>query len=345
MKDFNRRYDRQIILDSVGEEGQQKLREARVLIVGMGGLGCPASLYLAGAGVGRLGLLDHDRVDITNLHRQPLYGEEDLGKPKVEVAARKLNLLNSEVRIEAIPEVLGMDNAEHYLGPYDIVIDGTDNFETKYLINDACLLADKPWIYASVYKYQGQLSVFNYQGGPTYRCLFPRPMSDPMGCNDTGVLGVLPGIMGTLQAAEALKMILGTGGVLSGVLKVVDVLLGRDHVLEIERDEEGIRKIGRAGIEPVLAGCMLKETENMYLDVRESYEQPQASGGNILKIPARELIERYQEIPKDKDILVFCQSGARSEEAVRLLREELGFTNVQNVEGGIESITHGEQAS
>lgn len=342
MNKFSNRYDRQQRLESVGAEGQSKLRDARVLVAGMGGLGSPAAQYLAGAGIGLLGILDHDKVEVTNLHRQPLFGEEDLGKFKVDVAARKLNLINSEVRIVTHRVALRPENAVDIVMDYDLVLDGTDNFETKYLINDACLLAGKPWVYASVYKYQGQLSVFNYQGGPTYRCLFPQPPDYHSSCEETGVLGVVPGLLGIWQAAEALKMILGTGGVLSGSLKVIDVRSGRAQDWEIARNEEQVNRIGINGVEAVYTGCKLRETEKLYLDVRDSYEQPRPEGDNILFIPLKDLEDRYPEIPRDREILVFCQSGSRSRSAIRLL-EELGFSNVKNVEGGIKHIAHGEE--
>ncbi len=229
------RYDRQIKLNEVGDSGQVKLRNASILIVGVGGLGCPAAQYLAGAGVGKMGLMDHDRVSLSNLHRQTLFSEGDIGKSKAAVAKEKLEQLNSEIELIAIEKALSIDNAEKLFSQYDIILDGTDNFETKYLINDACILSGKPWVYASIYKNEGQLSVFNYQEGPSYRCLFPKTTQQNISCEATGVLGVTPGILGTLQAAEVLKMILEIGTVLSGKLKLINILSGSEQVLNIQK--------------------------------------------------------------------------------------------------------------
>lgn len=336
------RYSRQLLLDEVGPEGQQRLAEARVLIVGLGGLGASAALYLAGAGVGTLGLVDHDRVDITNLHRQPLYTEDDLGKSKAEAGAARLRQLHSDIALPSYSRVFDRELADEILASYDVVLDGTDNFETKYLINDSCLLAGIPWVYASVYKYQGQLSVFNYREGPTYRCLFPTPPDTVLSCELTGVLGVVPGTLGLLQAAEVLKMVLGLGEVCSGRVRIIDLLHGRDHSLEVRRNTGEIEKIRRYGVLPVLASCKLQDAPGWYLDVRETYEQPRARGVNLLCIPLGQLEKRHAEIPRKQPVAVFCQSGNRSRQAIRLLRDTYGFDNLSQVEGGIETIRHGE---
>ncbi|AVR46828.1 molybdenum cofactor biosynthesis protein [Christiangramia fulva] len=332
------RYDRQIKLDEVGVSGQEKLRNASVLILGVGGLGCPAAQYLAGAGVGRIGLMDHDRVSLSNLHRQTLFNEGDIGKSKAEVAQQKLQRLNSEISLEAIPEALSIENAQKICGEYDLILDGTDNFETKYLINDACILADKPWVYASIYKNEGQLSVFNYQNGPSYRCLFPKTTRQNISCEATGVLGVTPGILGTMQATEILKIILGAGNVLSGKLKLIHVLSGQDQLLSISKREEEIGKIKDHGIIPVRIECKVKDENRKYLDIREIFEQPKINSENVIQIPMSDLDERLWEIPKEEEILVFCQSGKRSRKVVDLLKAEYGFENLKNVEGGIETI-------
>ena len=244
------RYDRQIKLNEVGVSGQEKLRNARALIVGVGGLGCPAAQYLAGAGIGRIGLMDHDKVSITNLHRQILYDENDIGNSKALVAKEKLQRLNGEIELVAIEEALTIDNAEKLFLQYDLILDGTDNFETKYLINDACILAGKPWIYASIYKNEGQLSVFNYENGPSYRCLFPKTTQQNISCEATGVLGVVPGIIGMLQAMEALKIILGIGDVFSGKLKLSNLLSGSEQILKLQKKQEEIE----GGIETIIDG-------------------------------------------------------------------------------------------
>lgn len=332
------RYDRQIKLGEVGDSGQEKLRNASVLIVGVGGLGCPAAQYLAGAGVGKLGLMDHDRVSVTNLHRQVLYDENDFGKSKALVAKEKLQRLNSEIEILAIEEALSIDNAERHFSQYDLILDGTDNFETKYLINDACILTGKAWIYASIYKNEAQLSVFNYENGPSYRCLFPKTTRQNVSCEATGVLGVVPGIFGMLQATEALKMILGVGKVLSGRLKLSNLLSGSEQILNIQLKPEEIEKVKKNGIIPVNIACEMKDADKKYLDVREEFEQPKVDSGNVIHIPLGDLKDRIEEIPQQEEVLVFCQSGKRSRKAVEMLERDFGFQNLRNVEGGIDNV-------
>lgn len=332
------RYDRQIKLSEVGVSGQEKLQKSSVLIVGVGGLGCPAAQYLAGAGIGKIGLMDHDRVSLTNLHRQTLYGEDNIGEFKAKVAKEKLQHLNSEIELVAIEEALTIENAEKIFSEYDVILDGTDNFETKYLINDACVLTGKPWVYASIYKNEAQLSVFNYKEGPSYRCLFPKTTQQNISCEVTGVLGVTPGILGTLQAAEVLKIILGIGNVFSGKLKVLNILEGTEQVLTIQKNPAIIEKIRAQGIIPVTNNCRIKDENKTYLDIREIFEQPRIGSKNVLEIPMSDLDNRLWEIPKDEEIYVFCQSGKRSKKVVELLKKEMGFQNLKNVEGGIETI-------
>ncbi len=335
------RYDRQIKLTEVGPEGQEKLHNAKVLIVGVGGLGCPAAMYLAGAGVGKIGLMDHDRVDVSNLHRQVLFQESDVGKPKAVIAKERLEKQNSGVEFDVYKEPLTIENAEKIIQQYDVILDGTDNFETKYLINDACILADKPWIFASIYKNEGQLSVFNYKNGPTYRCLFPKSTRQNISCEATGVLGVLPGILGTLQAAEVLKIILGVGEVLSGKLKLINMMQASEQTIKINKRPEEVEKIRKEGIAPVYIDCDLKNKEYWYLDVREVFEQPKPKGKKVLSIPLGDLTSRYREIPDNQEVFVFCQSGKRSKNAIEILKNEFGFHNLKNVEGGIETIIDG----
>jgi len=335
------RYERQIKLTEVGLEGQEKLRNTKVLIVGVGGLGCPAAMYLVGAGVGTIGLMDHDRVDRSNLHRQVLFQESDLGRPKAVVAKERLEKQNSEVQFEVYEESMTADNAQKIIMQYDVVLDGTDNFETKYLLNDACILADKPWVFASIYKNEGQLSVFNYQNGPTYRCLFPKSTRQNISCEATGVLGVLPGILGTLQAAEVLKIILGAGKVLSGKLKLINMMQASEQTIKINKRPEEIERIRKNGIAPVYIDCDLKHKENWYLDVREVFEQPKPKGKKVLSIPLSDLTLRHQEIPNNQEVFVFCQSGKRSKKAIEILKNEFGFHNLKNVEGGMETIIDG----
>jgi len=299
------RYDRQIKLKEVGPEGQEKLRNAKVLIVGVGGLGCPAAMYLVGAGVGKIGLMDHDKVDMSNLHRQVLFQELDKGKPKAVVAKERLEKQNSEVQFEIYEEPLTVDNAEKIINQYDVVLDGTDNFETKYLLNDACVLVDKPWVFASIYKNEGQLSVFNYNNGPTYRCVFPKSTRQNISCEATGVLGVLPGILGTLQAAEVLKIILEVGEVLSGKIKLINMMQASEQTIKINKRPEEIERIRKEGIVPVYVDCDLKNKEQWYLDVREVFEQPKPKGKKVMSIPMNDLTSRYQEIPNNQEVFVF----------------------------------------
>lgn len=332
------KYSRQIKLPEVGVTGQEKLGSAKILIVGMGGLGCPAAQYLVAAGVGSLGLMDHDLVNLSNLHRQILYKESDIGKTKIDVAKTALQKLNSDVNLISISERLDENNALPLFEKYDFIIDGSDNFQTKYLINDACVLTNKPWIYASIYKYQGQLSVFNYENGPTYRCLFPTTMNRNVSCEEVGVIGVLPGILGTLQATEAIKMILQTGDILSGKLKVIDLLTHQDQMINLQRNEEQVEKVKNRGLKPEIIRCELASTDKLYLDVRDPYEEPRPQNPNILSIPLNQLEDRHHEIPTDQQVYVFCQSGIRSMKAVEYLHANYGFTNLVNVEDGIQSI-------
>ncbi|UJH90972.1 HesA/MoeB/ThiF family protein [Antarcticibacterium sp. 1MA-6-2] len=335
------RYDRQIKLREVGSSGQEKLKNASVLIIGVGGLGCPAAQYLTGAGIGKIGLMDHDKVSITNLHKQVLFNEADVGKSKALVAKDKLQHVNSEIELIAIEEALTIANAENLFKQYDLILDGTDNFETKYLINDVCILTGNPWIYASIYKNEGQLSVFNYQDGPSYRCLFPKTTRQNVSCEATDVLGVTPGLLGTLQAAEVLKIILGVGSILSEKLKLINVLTGTEQVLNIQKRPEEIEKIRSKGIIPVHIDCEVRDKGTIYLDVREDFEQPRINSENVIQIPLGKLQDRFREIPGTEEVLVFCQSGKRSLRAIEMLQKNFGFQNLKNVEGGIETIIHG----
>ena len=337
MESFER-YSRQIQLSEIGISGQQKLAESKVLIIGMGGLGCSAAQHLVAAGVGTIGILDNDLVDLSNLNRQILYTETDVGQPKVEVARRALCKLNDQVQIKAYFDQLSFDRAMSLFPSYDIIIDGTDNFQTKYMINDACVLTGKPWVYASVYKYQGQLSVFNYNEGPTYRCLYPNISSENISCEEIGVLGALPGILGTLQAVEALKIILEIGQVVSGKLLILDLLTMQEQLISFSRNE--------IQVELAKNNHNVREDKKLnfgvcgkvYLDIREWVESTINYDRNIIHIPFNQLNKRHVEIPRDVPIHVFCQSGIQSREAIRLLSENHGFQNLINVNGGIQSL-------
>ena len=310
------RYDRQIKLSEIGEEGQKKLQESSVLIAGSGGLGCPAALYLAAAGVGTIGLIDHDVVDETNLHRQVLFTEGDIGRSKAEAARAALHKRNSTITIEAYTDPFDLENALDLVEKFDLILDGTDNFQTKYLINDACIKVDKPFVGASIYKYQGQLSVFNHKGGPGYRCLYPtHHRRDNNNCEETGVLGVLPGIMGTMQAAEALKVILGISSSLSGKLKIIDTLSMQEQLISFHRNEDEIERV---------KGQKLKLEE--------------AKCKNLLEIPLNKLKDRHQEIPRDEKVTCIPASlVSEAEKRIMLLEKEFGFNNLVDV-GGIEEL-------
>ncbi|CAN0084586.1 unnamed protein product, partial [Chrysoparadoxa australica] len=334
-----KRYQRQTDLHNVGIEGQEKLSKARVLIVGVGGLGCPAAQYLVAAGVGYIGLMDHDVVDLSNLQRQILFTENDLGKNKAICAEKRLSPLNSNVKFRVIPEQFTSENAVNVLGDFDLVIDGTDNFDTKYLINDASLLTGKPMIFGSVYKFEGQLAVFNYQNGPSYRCLFPQHHKlDPNSCIDTGVLGVLPGIVGTMEAAETIKIILGIGKVYSGKLKIFNSLTLGEQTIAFDRNEEEIKQVFEKGLQTASTAAEELLQDVIYIDVREEDELPKVDHLNALQIPMSDLEKRFQEIPQDKEVILFCQTGKRSGQAVNFLKQKHGFKNISHLAGGIKEL-------
>jgi molybdopterin/thiamine biosynthesis adenylyltransferase/rhodanese-related sulfurtransferase len=357
------RYSRQIRLPSVGLTGQQTLKDSRALIVGAGGLGSPAAIYLAAAGVGHIGIVDGDRVDVTNLHRQPLHGTSDIGREKADSARDRLEQVNPLVQVEPISERITRENALSIIGRYDIVVDATDNFATRYLLNDACVIAGKPLVYGSVDRFEGQVSVFATKIGPCYRCLFPTP-PDPstvQSCAEAGVLGVLPGLVGTLQATEVLKLLLGLGESLAGRILLVDTLGVRFHTVAVERDPEcpacGTREIrelidyddfcarsapspieavGVGMISPRELSSLLNNGEAVtIIDVREPYEW------NIGRIPTARLMplgsmpDAADAIDRDSDIIVYCHHGVRSDLAAQDL-VDVGFRHVRNLIGGID---------
>ncbi len=357
------RYSRHLIMPEVGMEGQLRLKRARVLCVGSGGLGAPLALYLAAAGVGRLGLVDFDRVDFTNLQRQVLYGTSDVGRPKLEAAQQRLADLNPEIEIVPYETRLTSENALDILEPWDIVVDGTDNFPTRYLVNDACVLLGKPNVYGSIFRFEGQVSVFGMPEGPCYRCLYPEPPPPGLvpSCAEGGVLGVLPGIIGSLQAMEVLKLILGIGQPLVGRLLLFDALAMRFRELRLRRNPDcpvcgerptirqlidyeefcGIRgeeAPARVTAVPEIAPRelyqRLQSGEDIFiLDVREPHEYQICNLGGYL-IPLGELPRRVHELDSARTIVAHCRSGKRSAEAVDFLRR-VGFTRVWNLRGGI----------
>ena len=349
------RYHRQVLLPEVGREGQARLRAASVLVVGVGGLGTPAATYLAAAGVGRLGLVDFDRVDESNLHRQVLYTPDDVGEAKVDVAERRLSAQNPDVEVVRHPARLDAGNALALVGAYDLVLDGTDTFATRYLVNDAAVMSLTPNVFASVSRFDGQASVFGAPGGPCYRCLFPEP--PPTGlvpnCAEGGVLGVLPGLLGTIQATEALKLLLHIGDPLVGRLLLVDALGMAFRELRVDPDPAcpvcGDRPTLTHPTPPRPMASVPETTVRdlkaridagdrpFILDVREPDEYEAANIGGAL-IPLGELPDRLDEIREhqDKDVVVHCRSGGRSSKAVEHLRSN-GFPNAVNLKGGLHA--------
>lgn len=332
------RYSRHIILSEIGQKGQDKLATAKVLIVGAGGLGCPVLQYLTAAGIGTIGIIDDDNVALSNLQRQPLFGTSSLGKNKALAAKKRLQDLNDAITLHAYPEKLTYVNAISLFDQYDIIVDGTDNFETRYLINDACIIADKPFVFGAIYKFEGQVSVFNFQNGPSYRCLFPHsPKKGSVpNCSDIGVLGVLPGIIGSMQANEVLKMILNIGDVLSGKLLCYNALTSQTTILTIKKNQGEFEKVLRdkdhfhkkeleysceTSIEEVSFRDFLNKGNFQLIDVRETHEKPEVIGLPVTRIPLNELQERLEEISHEKEKLVFCQSNIRSKQAVLILNQ------------------------
>ncbi|MDE0886013.1 MAG: molybdopterin-synthase adenylyltransferase MoeB [Myxococcota bacterium] len=361
------RYRRHLSLPEIGVEGQARLLDSSVLLIGAGGLGCPLALYLAAAGVGRIGLVDDDVVDLSNLQRQVLYQTSDVGRPKVEAAAERIRGLNPDVRVDVYPLRLDSSNALEILGDYDVVVDGTDNFPTRYLSNDACVLLGKPNVYGSIFRFEGQASVFDARVGPCYRCLYPEP--PPPGtvpsCEEGGVLGVLPGMVAIIQATETVKLLTGIGESLAGRLLAYDALrmewnefrLMKDPECPVCGDHPTVTELidyqGFCGFGPAdevtapLVQVRATEAEErlgnpdsamLLLDVREPEEVAQASIEGSVPIPLGEIEARVGEIAdwRQRPVVVHCHHGGRSAQACRKLIE-LGFEEVENLDGGIEA--------
>ena len=357
------RYSRHLIMPEVGVDGQRKLKAARVLCIGAGGLGSPASMYLAAAGIGRLGLVDFDVVDSSNLHRQIIYGVSDVGRRKLEVARERLRDMNPDLDVVLHETTLSSKNALEILRDYDVIVDGTDNFQTRYLVNDACVLLGKPNVYGSIFRFDGQASVFAVKNGPCYRCLYPEPPPPGLvpSCAEGGVLGVLPGIIGVIQATETIKLILGTGQPLVGRLLLYDALTMQFRQMKLRRDVEcpvcGDRPTVKAlidydafcGITPARAdsasGIPEITVEELkaridrgepvrILDVREPNEFQICRIEGSKLIPLGQLGSRVGELDPTQDLIVHCKMGGRSAKAVALLQER-GFRKAYNLAGGI----------
>ena len=351
-----RRYARHLTLPEVGVQGQEQLKHAKILVIGAGGLGSPTLLYLAAAGVGTIGIVEYDQVDESNLQRQVLYTTEDVGRSKLVQAKARLSALNPYIEIQSHEVSFSADNALNLVEQYDLVIDGSDNFTCRYLANDAAYFAKKPLVSGSIMGFEGQLSVFNYQDGPCYRCLYasPPPPEFAPNCAEAGVLGVLPGTLGCLQATEALKIILGIGEILSGKLLHFAALYTEFTTLEITKDEQcalcgsqpsvtKVREIAAACATNVSAPNVPEITvdelvnqrpEVQLLDVREPFELEICALENSLHIPLGKLKEQWITIPTTKPLVVFCKMGGRSKKAVTEL-QKLGLTEARSLKGGI----------
>jgi len=352
-----RRYQRHLSLPGFGRAAQERLKAGKVLVVGAGGLGCPALLYLAAAGVGHIVLVDSDSVEASNLQRQVLYTEEDVGRPKAEVATQRLRAQNSFIDVVAVAERLRRENALELVGASDVVIDGSDNFATRYLVNDACVMADRPFVYGAIQGFDGQLSVFNWRGGPTYRCLFPSP--PPAGqapnCAEAGVLGVLPGVVGTWQAGEAIKILSGVGEPLSGKLLLWNALTMNVQTVRLAADPNS-RPIRELPADSDAAACSSESLEIdsvglrrllgagpvQLLDVREDWERSEDAIHPSLHVPLGMLEEASSHrllagLRADLPTVVYCAAGVRSLVAVAILRESYGLRTAKSLLGGMHA--------
>jgi len=367
-KDEILRYSRHLIIPEVGMEGQQKLKAAKVLLVGAGGLGAPLGLYLAAAGIGKIGIVDFDVVDFTNLQRQVIHSTNDVGRKKLDSAAEKMQGINPHLKIVKHETALSSENALEIFKDYDLIVDGTDNFPTRYLVNDACVLLGKPNVYGSIFRFEGQSTVFAYEGGPCYRCLYPEPPPPGLvpSCAEGGVLGILPGTIGLIQATETVKLILGIGEPLVGRLLLYDALGMRFRELKLRKNPEcpvcgehrtitklidyhqfcGVpspsaaapaeeTKVNEGEIEVTEVKAMLDRGDNFVLiDVREPHEYKICNIPAAKLIPLGEVPRRLHELDKNADIVIHCKSGMRSAKACGILKQA-GFQHVRNMKGGI----------
>jgi len=361
------RYSRHLLIPDVGLEGQKKLKAASVLIIGTGGLGSPVALYLAAAGVGRIGLVDYDVVDFSNLQRQVIHGESRLGDLKVHSARERMLDINPEIQVDVYNEVINSENAFRIAEPYDIIVDGTDNFPTRYLVNDLCVLTGKPNVYGSIFRFDGQASVFDAESGPCYRCLFPEPPPPGLvpSCAEGGVLGVLPGTIGSIQATETLKIILGIGETLVGRLLLYDALDLSFQTVKLHKNPEckvcgehpeitglidyeafcGVpahdHEEGSAGDEwditaSQLSSRLKEHPELRLIDVREPHEREISNLEGSELIPLGQFAARLNELDSAEELVIFCKAGTRSTRALEILASA-GFKKVKNLKGGINA--------
>ncbi|MBP6759244.1 MAG: HesA/MoeB/ThiF family protein [Flavobacterium sp.] len=346
-----KRYSRQIALAEIGESGQLKLQNASVLVIGAGGLGCPVLQNLAAAGIGTIGIVDGDVVDETNLHRQLLYTLKDCGNSKAEKAKKAILELNPDIKVNVYPEFFSAQNAFEIVSDYQIVVDCTDTLAVRYLINDVAVVKKIPVVYASIYKFEGQVSVFNYKNGPSYRCLFPEQesLNAVPNCVESGVLGVLPNALGIFQATEVFKIILEIGTVLSGKLLIYDALHFQTQIIDFVRNPKAVEKgfingsqllNSKKTNESLSPESFLEKCNQrgiVVIDVRELNESPEFKGENVIQIPLNELEEYSKKLDKNQEIVLFCQTGQRSQSALNYLKKS-GFVGVFHLGKGIESL-------
>lgn len=333
-----------MILPEIGEDGQYKLSKAKVLIIGAGGLGAAILPYLAAAGVGEIGIVDDDDIEISNLHRQVIYKSSAVGKSKAGEAKLMISELNPLLKVNAFAEKLSGKNAISLFEKYDIIVDATDNILIKYLINDACLITNKPMVYGSIFRFQGQVSVFNYQNGPTYRCLYPDENNKALNCEDAGVIGISVGIIGMFQANEVLKMILGIGEVLNGKILVYNILNNEQQKYDFDKSDFQLisresfeEKYNKVEVEEISFESVLDEINSdkiLFLDVRNENELPKISLKNQIQIPLLDLENELENLDKKQTIYIFCQSGIRSKIAAELLQKHQ-FKNIKSIAGGV----------
>lgn len=350
----NTKYIRQIILPEIGEKGQQKLQAAKVLVIGAGGLGCPVLQNLAGMGIGTIGIVDGDCVHETNLHRQLLYTIQDCGKKKVLAAKETLAKINPSLKVITFDEYLSKSNIESILSEFDIIVDCTDEIPIRYVLNDYAITLNKPLVYASIHKFQGQLTVFNYNSGPSYRCLFPNENTNTPTCSTTGVLGVIPNILGTLQANEVVKVILNLGQILSGRLLIFDALQSKMNEVKFSRNEEQIQKAmanvvalkkeissyinSNLNISALHFAEKIHQGNCKIIDIREENEFPKLNNDyDVIYAPLNKINELAATWDKNQEYILCCQKGKRSTIALQVLQSK-GFSNIKQLENGIESL-------
>ena len=355
------RYQKHLLLPQIGLEGQLKLKNAKVLVIGAGGLGCPVLLYLSAAGIGKIGILDADSVDMTNLQRQVLYKVEDIGNPKANTAASHLAKMNDTIEYDAVKQNLRPENAETFIKNYDIIVDCTDNFTARYLINDYCVKLNKPFVYGAIHQFEGQVSVFNFKDangnlGPTYRCLFPEQPSDLdiSNCSTIGVLGIFPVMLGMFQANEVIKMITGIGTILNGQLLMIDLLENTSQKIKVKRKKNAEELIFPAGektsqyienqefnqemtVQELFEKIKKKEEDIFILDVRNLNEYETCRIAGSVLIPMSNIPTNIKHIPKDKTVIIYCHHGFRSASVIEYLSQNHGFMNLQNLTGGINA--------